>query len=351
MYCPAYHSQACTISLPESFSLLLQELPQPLSQLTEHAAELQTRRLAVECYFEAKRDMAGATALFNKKIREHLANKVSYVHRYIMYQLNKWTQQSGVHDRPKPEIVSASQLIVDDEVARQFAYKLAHGHAVHIAVDVNGQLVESYEHRQFYTLDEAVEQDAYIRMVVESGVNVRSLMRRAHELDPQLGWFWQHIREPKTAAQLAERKKYSNDQLQRVRGIPNYLLDTFWMDEIRIYIAQERSGKVRVWGHRRELNQQPPTVCPLLDSGRQLVLNLMIVSNARYGIIWCDTLTGTSWLDGEQWKIEQLAQGFIRQRDGNYYKVSYSLTKQDGVQCFVFCHAASWQLCSQPGSV
>jgi hypothetical protein len=293
--------------------------------LQEHEADLQSRRIMVQCFFSANSNIDDAVAAYKRQVRAGVALPYSRYGREMRYNLCKWVETGSVQNRPH----SKQQQELPDEVVKQFAYKLAMGYAHHCYLEKNGQLTEAWEHRPFNTLADAAQHDPYIRDVLQTCGSQQQLMRRAKALDPELAWGYEHIKEDIPQSLKAERQAFAKQQLQRAQEDPSFLLDMVCMDEVKFYIANDRDGKVRVWGHKSDLSHAEPTPCPLLGSHNQVCLNLMLVVSPRYGVMYCDTLTGTSKVRGQLVKIAPQAQQLVLQRNGREYTVSGMLLEQD----------------------
>ncbi len=123
------------------FSLNLQENPKQIKHLQQHEAELQSRRIMVQCFFSANSNMNVAVAAYKRQVRAGVALHYARCEREMRYNLCKWVQTSSVQNRPH----SKKQQELPDEVVRQFAYKLAMGYAHHCFLEKNGQLTEAWE--------------------------------------------------------------------------------------------------------------------------------------------------------------------------------------------------------------
>jgi hypothetical protein len=302
-----------------------QENPPKLSTLSHQEQRLQSRKLAAQCFFQQQCDLDQAVTAYKQLAHDSRALRVADAKRFIKYQLIKWYELASVRNRPHQK----QHLLVDDEIAKQFAYKLAMGCAQHTSVLVNGQLRDAWHHRRFFDLKDAYNHDRYIQQVMDTCGSVQQLMRRAKKVDPDLHWCWQHIK-PDIPAELKQaRQKYCREQLAKALSDSTYLLDFFWEDEVKIYIANDRDGKVRVWGHRSEIAHEPPMPCKFFDSDYQVCLHVMLVVSARYGVFYFDTLTGTTMINNELIKVAPQAEVFLRKRDNKWYRVSRLLNKHN----------------------
>lgn len=284
---------------------------------------MQSRRLAIQCFFELHCDFDLAVTAYKRHAHDGYAWRVNPVKRFIRYQLYKWYTRNSVANREhrKP------QQQIDDEVAKQFAYKLAMGCPQHTSAFVNGQYIDHWHHRRFFDLQDAYHHDKYIQQIMDTCGSVPQLMRRAKAVDPDLAWCWQHIKADIEVELKKARQTYAGQQLAKALQDNTYLMDFFWEDEVTIYIANDRDGKVRVWGHRSEIAHEPPMPCKLMGARKQVCLNLMLVVSARYGVFYFDTLTGTTLMLNKQTggleliKVAPQAEAFLQTRDHQYYKV------------------------------
>jgi hypothetical protein len=311
---------------------LAQVNPPKLSTLSPEQQRLQSRRLALQCFFQEHCDFDMAVAAYKRLAHDNHAKRVTAVKQFITYQLYKWYERGSVRNRPRKK----QRLQVDDEIAKQFAYKLAMGCAQHTSVLVHGQLRDHWHHRRFFDLQDAYKNDRYIQQVMDTCGSIPQLVRRAKAADPDLAWCWQHIKGDISVELKRARQKYSGDQLAKALQDSTYLLDFFWEDEVKIYIAKDRDGKVRVWGHKSEIAHEPPMPCRFAGARKQVCLNLMLVVSARYGIFYLDTLTGTTLINNELIKVAPEAVTFIMRRNHEYYKVGWQLHKQDVRQVLHF---------------
>lgn len=164
--------------------------PPKLSTLNTKEQYLQSRRLAIQSFFEERCDLDSAVAAYKRYAHDGYAKRVSPVKRFIKYQLYKWYDHNSVANRPHQKPPQQ----VDDEVAKQFAYKLAMGCAQHTSAFVNGQYTDHWHHRRYFDLQDAYHHDRYIKHIMDTCGSVPQLMRRAKAVDPDLAWCWQHIK-------------------------------------------------------------------------------------------------------------------------------------------------------------
>lgn len=296
----------------------VQKEPPKLSTLSSKQQQLQSRKLALQCFMQKQCDIDLAVAAYKQLAHDNRALRVAAPKRFIKYQIYKWVERASLRNRPHHK----QQLLIDDEITKQFAYKLAKGCAQHTTVMVNGELRDHWHHRRFFDLNDAYRNDRYIQQIMDTCGSVQQLIRRAEAVDPDLAWCWQHLKADIPPQLKQARQKYSSEQLARALHNRTYLLDFFWEDEVKIYIANDQDGKVRVWGHRSELAQEPPMPCRYLDDPYNVCLNLLLVVSARYGVFYFDTLTGTSLMNNELIKVAPQAEAFLQRRNYEYYKVS-----------------------------
>lgn len=278
---------------------------------------MQSRKLAVQCFFEQGCDLEKAVAAYKQLSHDNRAIRITALKRFIKYQLHKWYERASLRNRPHQK----QQQQLDDEIVKQFAYKLAMGCAQHTSVLVNGELSDHWHHRRFFDLKDAYNKDRFIQQVIDTCGSVQQLMRRAKALDPDLAWCWQHLKPDISVAKKQARQQYASEQLAKALQDSTYLLDFFWEDEVKIYTANDRSGKVRVWGHTSELAQEAPMPCRYLFDKYHVVLNLLLVVSARYGVFYFDTLTGTSLINNVLIKVAPQSEAFLQLRNYEYYKV------------------------------
>lgn len=304
--------------------MLLQSQPPKLWILTDKQRVLQSHRIAVQCYFEQGHDLNKAAAAYSCYAHDSRVLHVSRAPRYIIYQVTKFLETSSVTTRPYKK----HEGPVPNEVAAQFALKLASGCAQQRWLWVNGRLVECYYHRRFLSIADAYSHDLYIQQIIDTCPSLQQLIRQAKHQNPDLGYCWQHICEDISAEVKESRQKYSKERLTKLKADSEHLLNFFWEDEIKVYVGSDKEGKVRVWGSKRELRTEPPQPCPFVGSHKQVCFHLLIVSSARYGIVYWNTMTGTTLWEGDLIKPNILSQAAIERRNHEYYKARRLLLKQ-----------------------
>jgi len=94
------------------------------------------------------------------------------------------------------------------------------------------------------------------------------------------------------------------------------------MDECRIWVGRNLQGKLMVWSRRGDHEGEPPVPNELLGRHKGFKINLLLVVNARRGVVWVEFLSGTAGMADDERHNPQMQQ-VMRDRGGEPYKVSY----------------------------
>jgi hypothetical protein len=295
-----------------------QDNPKKEADLEPQEWMLQSRRILVQCYFIARGDERAALTLYRTQERKGVAHGYKRLDKELKYVMGMWVHESSVHNRPHTH----QQPAVPDDVIREFAVKLASGHATPIYTFVNDEPVTSFEHRPYYTLSEAAACDPYIADVVRQFRDKSVLLHRAKELEPELHYGFMHIRLEPSAELKQLRMAYAARQLQRMAAEPDFLLNMFCEDEFAMYLANPKDYSVKSWGFRSaQAHALPQSIKLLGEDDKQVKLHIMLVVSPRYGVVWCNFMTGTSPVDGGHIHLEGLMANSIAKRNGQWYKV------------------------------
>lgn len=284
---------------------------------------LQSRCKAVECYWRCQEVMPAAIALFEKEWNSKLDPTDTYyigdVRGFISYNVAKLQKKFTLWDLK----ATGRPTTVPDAVAKECADLLAAGYLQKRYAMEPTVTYMYYEHCWFTSMRDAVMQTPKLQQVLEQyDVSADHLLRRMHQVDPQLVYGPLHMKGVLPEATKQQRVFYSQTMLWKLAANPDYLLDVFWMDECRIWVGRDLFGRLKVWSHRGDMEGEPPEPNPFMGRGKSFKINLLLVVNAWHGCVWAELLSGTTGLAaGSRHNPEMRA--VMQLRNNQPYKVSY----------------------------
>lgn len=290
---------------------------------TEHQRQqLEQRACALRCYYGSNADMSAAVDMFeqewNNRFDEADPQRISAVRKFIKYQVEKFNTFYTLWDVFKP----SRKHKLPDDVAVECAKIIAEGYwEPRVAGDGAGGQVY-WEQRHYCSIHEAVTNSAQLAQVLtQHNITIEYLRDRVKEVDPDLYYGPLPMKLRLTPATQAALVAYCRDMLYWLEVHPDYLEYIYWMDEVRIYINRDTCKRLRVWYHKSDVwGQSPePNECFKIKGAKRI--DVLLVVNARHGLVWVEFLTGTTDIK-EAGRHNAMMQAKWQQRGGTPYMVS-----------------------------
>lgn len=253
--------------------------------------KLKNRRTAVESYYAANGDIGQAVLLFDIRRQQRRLPAIADPHHFIHYQVDKFEKYHtlwDVKERPK------TKKVPDDAVQRA-ADILAAGYEQQLYTVIGGEVCYWDEPRHFTSFKQACMLSTPLRDIVEHyDVTPRHMLRRIHEVVPQLAFSGLPMKIELTPENMLARAEYADWQYQRHIDDALYLYKILWGDETRIYLGRDIHGKLKVYHYPGSYDGQPPIVNPLLNRENTMRIDVSLFVDAYRGCSHVEVLTGTT---------------------------------------------------------
>ena len=284
---------------------------------------LEARLESVRAFYAAEKDIHRAVAAikegWNKQHDETDPRHIRDVAHHIRYNVEKLESRFSLLDlKPpgRPPTISNEQMKVVAEI-------VGSGHWVKTIMEVDNTLAEYLHWCRYTSIREAIMQDGYLGgLCKDFDVDAAYLRRRLHQVDPQLQYTSLPMKDVHSEAVKQQRVDYANDMLFRLSQQPDFLDSVYFMDECRIWVGRNLQGQLMVWSHRGDFEGEPPISNQLLGAHAGFKINLLLVVNARRGVVWKEFLSGTAGMADDDRYNPEMRQ-VMRARHGEAYKVSY----------------------------
>lgn len=258
-------------------------------------ARMKNRAAAVQAYWQANADIGEAVPIFDVLRQERNLPEILDPYHYIHYQVAKFDKYHtlwDVKERPRTKKVP-------DEAVQRAADILAAGYEQQLYTVIGGEMCVWDEPRHFTSFKQACMLRRPLRDIVEEyDVTPKHMLRRIHEVAPQLAYSGLPMKIELTPENMLARAEYADWQYQRcvdaIHGDPLYLYKILWGDETRIYIGRDLHGKLKVYHYPGCYDGQPPITNPLLNRENTIRLDLSLFVDAYRGCSHVEVLTGTT---------------------------------------------------------
>lgn len=282
----------------------------------------QARLAAIKAFYGARGDQQQAVAAFEAGWNtQHGKADPAHIHavrQFMSYNVNKLETTFTLLSSQSP---GRPPTIPDEEVKRA-AEILSSGHWVHTFMEVGNREVDYLHWCRYTSIKEAIMRDPYLSdMCAKYGVGADHIRKRLHEVDPQLQYGPLSMKDVLSDVVKKQRLDYARDMLFRLQCSPDFLKDVYFMDECRIWVGRNLQGKLMVWSHRGDFEGEPPIPNELLGVHQGFKINLLLVVNAREGVVWKEFLSGTAGLADDERHNPEMEE-VMRRRGGEPYKVS-----------------------------
>lgn len=231
-------------------------------------AKFDSRFAAVEAYFRGGAAIGQAVPIFDILLRERHLPRRADPHHYIHYQV--------------------------DKLQKYFRYE----QQLYTQV---GDVVYIYdEARHFTSIKQACMVSPALRgIMTQFDVTPKYLLRRIHQVAPQLAFSGLPMKIQLTPENMLARQEYADRMYKRHCLDPLFLHKILWGDETRIYIGTDLKGKLKVYHYPGRYDGQPPISNPLLNRENTIRLDVSLFVDAYRGCSHVEVLTGTTNLETE----------------------------------------------------
>lgn len=253
--------------------------------------KLKNRLTAAQAYYTADGDIGEAVPIFDILRQRRRLPVIADPYHYIHYQVDKFEKYFtlwDVKERPRTKKVP-------DEAVQHAADILAAGYEQQLYTVIGGEMHVWDEPRHFTSFKQACMLSAPLRDMVEQyDVTPRHMLRRIHEVAPQLAFSGLPMKIELTPENMLARAEYAEWQYQRLLAEPLYLYKILWGDETRIYLGRDLHGKLKVYHYPGCYDGQPPLSNPMLNRENTIRLDVSLFVDAYRGCSHVEVLTGTT---------------------------------------------------------
>jgi hypothetical protein len=262
--------------------------------------QLDARVFAVECWYTSGKVMYDAIQHFESGWNEQHERKISDVRSFIRNNVEKIEQHHGVGDLGG----QGRHVSMPDGVVKQIGAIIAKGHTEDCSFQFDGEEIAYIEGLRFTSLSQAIRESTEIQQLLgrylrraDEEACVKHLLRRLHEVMPRLVYQHLPMKRPLSDVDKKARVRYSDGLLEALEADPNYLDDVYWGDEVSIWLNKHECGKLMCWFEKHDVHGMPPADNMLCDREGSVRLDVLLVVNARRGLVWVEFLTGTKDLE------------------------------------------------------
>lgn len=250
---------------------------------------LQARILAVTCFIAAGYVISKAIQLWNKQVDLEVHGEVKDLHKFIPDNYNKFKETGSVQNRTHHPDTKK----VNDTVAKEAAAILKGGY-ITFRKPAGKKSDRQQVHLYYTSLHQAVKNEPRLQAILQDyGVDEKYLLRRMHEVDPDLVYRTVDWKLELSIAQMAERKLVSLQLLNYCWTIPNFLASIFWIDEVSIWFV-DKHATTHVYADAHDQGVHAVIHLKHLKSGQQIKVRCLAAVNALLGPCFLEFTTGTT---------------------------------------------------------
>lgn len=261
-------------------------------------ANLATRAHAAHCYFMANGVMRMAMVLFEQgwdKDKMTAVETGDALRKFIKYQVDKLMQTGTLDDRAHP----APPRKVSDEVAKECSDILKKGYFCFLTNAQGGQLNEEAPVHLYYTsIKQAVEDQPQLKAACTAhNVTPEHLLKRMHEVDPELKYYTLDLKQALTDEQMEKRRFCAQVLYNWATSDPNFLLSVIYIDEFSFsFIPLPKHIKIKIYCGLNDDEVRHHVVHNPYASSSQphIKVRSIIFTNALLGAFRIEMMTGTT---------------------------------------------------------
>ena len=185
---------------------------------------------------------------------------------------------------------------VPDDLALECARLLKSGYYEHYQPRTLGA-APILVHKYYTTIKKACSHSPVMRQVCQSyNVTPAYLLKRMHQVDPNLKWRAVEYKLELTDAHKAARKYTAQTILSYITADPMFLYTTFWTDEFSILLKNGSAHRLHVYADARDDGVHAVLTSPKVRAADEIHLRAIICVNAMFGPYWIEFTTGTTGL-------------------------------------------------------
>lgn len=292
---PAYRSLAvCCETIVRKLVEAVLTMQMLTAGLTMPWQDLRVRWCAVVSYFMAGQSFTKAVAALKQLVQPREFEGIKNPNQFIRDNFKKFDKYHDVDNRLHSRPASHPKKVTDD-MAKRCATAFKAGYMEKMPLTGAGGAIRTVDvHRYYSTIDQACKDNQVLADTIEEcGVTPRHLLRRMHEVDPQLTRRTVHWRRVLTEQQKMQRRVCAAYLFFRTVLNPMLLYRTWFVDETTIWIIGTGTRSQRVYCDAHDNDVRMVLSTPHLDSHQRIKVHLFGAVNAVCGV-FCDFTTGTT---------------------------------------------------------
>lgn len=253
------------------------------------------RVLALTCFFLAHSDIHLAIQYYIDGVPKSQYSVVHDVRSFILNNVKKFKETGSLADKPHPP----REKKLPDEVALECAKTLKHGYTIY-QPDAKEEGVGQLVHQWYTTISQACRENPYLASVCsEYGVSPKALLRRMHQVDPNLVYRSLDFKRELTTEQKHKRQAVATELYNSWCSIPNFLQSIFWIDEVSFWFCPhytKHNVKVYCDAHDEEIRHviHSPLFKSSVKKGEKIQVRALCVVNMLTGPFFLEFTTGTN---------------------------------------------------------
>lgn len=226
-------------------------------------------------------------------------------------------EEGGVHDAPR----GAPLHKVPDAVAARAAALVKEGYLVRVTRGAGAGPNRTHEERRFYhSIHEAVSRVPELHgMLTTYDVSMEHLLRRMHEVDPDLKWGRLDTKHRLKEETMAQRVNYCTTLLEHLEGDPMFLNKVLFLDETKVWGFDGSAMDVHVWYDAHCAEARTVLPCVSTAGAKPMHVCLYAAVSGDVGLVGFQYTSGTTDFPAK-WPQEPLARaaGAAERQDPNY---------------------------------
>lgn len=259
-----------------------------------HHTERQ-RWLAVVAYFKSGSNFRLAVTEFQALLSAEEFQDFPAPGQFIRDCVSKFNTSKDMSDQYSGRTASHSQ-VVPDEVVKDCSTELKGGYLVQVpGKDKDGKACSHPVHRYYRSINQACRENSYLASVVaQFHVTPQHLLRRMHQVDPNLVMRVAEFKHDLTAEQRLERQQVAAQLLQMWQHDNGAFLGTCWVDETTVWVVSSGDHREKVWCDAHDAGVRAVFTSPHLGHQNEIKLHMLGGVSAVPSARFCEFTTGTT---------------------------------------------------------
>lgn len=154
-----------------------------------------------------------------------------------------------------------------------------------------GQMVHMY----WTSINRACKENPVLKTIIDKcNVSPAHLLKRMHEVDPNLKYIKLDYKMDLTPAQKRARQGVAAQLLERVHTVPNFLNRVVWIDEASVWLVSKKMTDIHVYADAHDERVKQVIHVDGLKPGTKIKVRCLCAVNALTGPLFIEFMTGTT---------------------------------------------------------